>query len=110
MLCVDNKKDKTQLKAMWLTLKKKKKVLIFYFTDSVSSRQFREFRDFSAIAENHWPLLRLFFRMNTVTLLFGLQHPENEHNICFLVLETQRLDPYAYYPRWLLYYSHDEQN
>ena len=34
--------------------------------------------------------------MNTVTLLFGLQHPENEHNRCFLVLETQRLDPYAY--------------
>ena len=23
--------------------------------DSVSSRQFREFRNFSAIAENHWP-------------------------------------------------------
>ena len=25
--------------------------------DSVSSRQFREFRDFSAIAENHWPYI-----------------------------------------------------
>ena len=25
------------------------------FKNSVSSRQFREFRDFSAIAENHWP-------------------------------------------------------
>ena len=29
-----------------------------HFTDSVSSRQFREFREFSAIAENHWPYLR----------------------------------------------------
>ena len=48
MLCVDNKKDKTQLKA---DIKKK----IGNFTDSGSSRQFREFRDFSAIAENHWP-------------------------------------------------------
>ena len=37
--------------------KKKKFVCLFFwnFTDSVSSRQFREFRDFSAIAENHWP-------------------------------------------------------
>ena len=35
--------------------KKKKKKKICNVTDSVSSRQFREFRDFSAIAENHWP-------------------------------------------------------
>ena len=45
MLCVDNKKDKTQLKAM----------CDWNFADSVSSRQFCELCDFSAIAENHWP-------------------------------------------------------
>ena len=34
--------------------------------DSVSSRQFREFRDFSAIAENHWPynVLQMAVRYN----------------------------------------------
>ena len=52
-LCVDNKKDKTELKTIHVWLK-----LEFFvccnFTDSVSSRQFR---DFSAIAENHWPYL-----------------------------------------------------
>ena len=42
--------------------------------DSVSSRQFREFRDFSAIAENHWPYKYLFsiFSIPTVfTILFA---------------------------------------
>ena len=57
-LCVDNKKDKTELKAMYdwhLKKKKKKNFFLGNFQNSVSSWQFREFRDFSAIAENHWP-------------------------------------------------------
>ena len=40
-----------------LTLKKKYIYIFFFwnFPNSVSSLQFREFRDFSAITENHWP-------------------------------------------------------
>ena len=60
-LCVDNKKDKTELKAIHVRLtykKKKKKKKKWNFPNSVSSRQFREFRDFSAIAENHWPYMK----------------------------------------------------
>ena len=38
----------------------KKKI---HFTDSVSGRQFREFRDFSAIVENHWPYICNIFLM-----------------------------------------------
>ena len=36
--------------------------------DSVSSRQFREFRDFSAISENHWPYI-----MHVVSEQFSMQ-------------------------------------
>ena len=37
----------------------------------------------------------LFYRMelngfNTVMIIVGLQQPENEHNICFLVLQRQK--------------------
>ena len=59
-MCGQQKWQNRAKRHVWLTLKKKKKNFFFFFfflnfTNSVSSRQFREFRDFSAIAENHWP-------------------------------------------------------
>ena len=52
---------------------------------------------------------------NTVVLIFGLQYPEM--NIYSMLSRATTPNstfmprPYhEYYPRWLLYYSHHEQN
>ena len=42
MMCVDNKKDKTELKAMWLTLKKKKLEFHRFRFKSAIPRLFRD--------------------------------------------------------------------
>ena len=52
--------------------KKKKKQFFWNFQSSVSSRQFREFRDFSAIAENHWPYKLSFSKFFCLVLLLFL--------------------------------------
>ena len=47
---------------------------------------------------------------NTVMLIVGLQHPEYEYNRYVFSYYNSKLNIYACYPRWVLYYSNHEQN
>ena len=73
-LCVDNKNDKTELKGVTNI---KKRIFFFFFWNFTNSASSRQFRDFSAIAENHWPYITA--SMSLIFVVISPKLPQSNH-------------------------------